>query len=80
GDFKEFQSAYEAVGTDLFDQQESSLRKLVQTATGYVLQLDGWIKNNQGLTQTLGALVAVATGVIAVIGAIGLVAFPVIMG
>ncbi|EDA6502850.1 phage tail tape measure protein, partial [Salmonella enterica subsp. enterica serovar Muenster] len=32
GDFKEFQSAYEAVGTDLFDQQESSLRKLVQTA------------------------------------------------
>lgn len=29
GDFKEFQSAYEAVGTDLFDQQESSLRKLV---------------------------------------------------
>jgi TP901 family phage tail tape measure protein len=24
GDFKEFQSAYEAVGTDLFDQQESS--------------------------------------------------------
>jgi TP901 family phage tail tape measure protein len=56
GDFKEFQSAYEAVGTDLFDQQESSLRKLVQTATGYVLQLDGWIKKNQGLTQTLGHL------------------------
>mgnify|MGYP002226287194 CR=1 FL=1 len=23
GDFKEFQSAYEAVGTDLFDQQEA---------------------------------------------------------
>jgi hypothetical protein len=52
----------------------------VQTATGYVLQLDGWIKKNQGLTQTLGVLVGVATGVIAVIGAIGLVAFPVIMG
>jgi TP901 family phage tail tape measure protein len=33
GDFKEFQSAYEAVGTDLFDQQEGSLRKLTQTAT-----------------------------------------------
>lgn len=28
GDFKEFQSAYEAVGTDLFDQQEGALRKL----------------------------------------------------
>ena len=80
GDFKEFQSAYEAVGTDLFDQQESSLRKLVQTATGYVLQLDGWIQKNQGLAQTLGVLAGVATAVIAVIGAIGLVAFPVISG
>lgn len=44
GDFKEFQSAYEAVGTDLYDQQEESLRKLTQTATKYVLQLDGWIQ------------------------------------
>ncbi|MFS1689338.1 phage tail tape measure protein, partial [Escherichia coli] len=31
GDFKEFQSAYEAVGTDLFDQQEGALRNLTQT-------------------------------------------------
>ncbi|EFO3513564.1 phage tail tape measure protein [Escherichia coli] len=29
GDFKEFQSAYEAVGTDLFDQQEGALRVLI---------------------------------------------------
>jgi hypothetical protein len=48
GDFKEFQSAYEAVGTDLFDQQEGSLRKLTQTATQYVLKLDGWIQKNKG--------------------------------
>lgn len=80
GDFKEFQSAYEAVGTDLFDQQESSLRKLVQTATGYVLQLDGWIQKNKGLAQTLTTIAAVAVGIIGVVGAIGLVAFPVISG
>ncbi len=48
GDFKEFQSAYEAVGTDLFDQQEGSLRKLTQTATQYVLRLDGWIQKKSG--------------------------------
>lgn len=48
GDFKEFQSAYEAVGTDLFDQQEGSLRKLTQTATQYVLRLDGWIQKIRG--------------------------------
>ncbi|ARD63299.1 phage tail tape measure protein [Kosakonia radicincitans DSM 16656] len=80
GDFKEFQSAYEAVGTDLFDQQESSLRKLVQTATGYVLRLDGWIQKNKGLAQTLGVIAAVAVGVVGLVGAIGLVAWPVITG
>lgn len=80
GDFKEFQSAYEAVGTDLFDQQESSLRKLVQTATGYVLKLDKWIQRNKELAQTLGAITAVALGVVGMIGAIGLIAWPVITG
>ncbi|MDP9569447.1 UNVERIFIED_ORG: TP901 family phage tail tape measure protein [Kosakonia oryzae] len=80
GDFKEFQSAYEAVGTDLFDQQESSLRKLVQTATGYVLKLDNWIAKNKGLAQTLGVIAAVAVGVVGLVGAVGLVAWPVITG
>lgn len=80
GDFKEFQSAYEAVGTDLFDQQESSLRKLVQTATGYVLKLDKWIQRNKELAQTLGVITAVAIGVVGMIGAIGLIAWPVITG
>ncbi len=80
GDFKEFQSAYEAVGTDLFDQQEFSLRKLVQTATGYVLKLDKWIQRNKELAQTLGVITAVALGVVGMIGAIGLIAWPVITG
>lgn len=80
GDFKEFQSAYEAVGTDLFDQQESSLRKLVQTTTRYVLKLDGCIQKNKGLAQTLGTISAVAVGVVGLVGAIGLVAWPVITG
>ncbi|WP_145506740.1 phage tail tape measure protein [Yersinia alsatica] len=80
GDFKAFQSAYQAVGTDLYDQQESSLRKLVQTATRYVLKLDLWIQKNRGLAQTLGTVAAVALGVVGMIGAIGLVAWPVITG
>ncbi|HBX9980782.1 phage tail tape measure protein [Klebsiella variicola] len=80
GDFKEFQSAYEAVGADLFDQQESSLRKLVQTATGYVLKLDKWIQRNKVLAQTLGVITAVAIGVVGMIGTIGLIAWPVITG
>lgn len=80
GDFKEFQSAYEAVGTDLFDQQESSLRKLLQTTTKYVLRLDAWIQKNQGMAQSILAIGGAALGVIALVGAIGLVAWPVIAG
>ncbi|EJS1781896.1 phage tail tape measure protein [Escherichia coli] len=80
GDFKEFQSAYEAVGTDLFDQQEGSLRKLTQTATQYVLRLDGWIQKNKGLATTLGVVVGGALALIGVMGGIGLVAWPVVMG
>ncbi|MHA3634783.1 phage tail tape measure protein [Yersinia enterocolitica] len=80
GDFKAFQSAYQAVGTDLYDQQESSLRKLVHTATRYVLKLDLWIQKNKGLAQTLGTIAAVTLGIVGIIGAIGLVAWPVITG
>ncbi|EPH7681114.1 phage tail tape measure protein, partial [Escherichia coli] len=80
GDFKEFQSAYEAVGTDLFDQQEGALRNLTQTATKYVLKLDGWIQKNKSLASTIGIIVSGALALIGVIGAIGLVAWPVITG
>lgn len=80
GDFKEFQSAYEAVGTDLFDQQEGSLRKLTQTATQYVLRLDGWIQKNKGLATTLGVVVGGALALTGVMGGIGLIAWPVVMG
>ncbi|ECJ7089602.1 phage tail tape measure protein [Salmonella enterica] len=81
GDFKEFQSAYEAVGTDLFDQQEGALRKLLtQTATKYVLKLDGWIQKNKSLASTIGIIVGGALALTGVIGAIGLVAWPVITG
>ena len=80
GDFKEFQSAYEAVGIDFFDQQESSLRQLTQTATKYVLKLDQWIQKNKGLSQTILKIAGGAVAIIGVLGAIGLVAWPVVMG
>lgn len=80
GDFKEFQSAYEAVGTDLFDQQNDALRKLTQTATRYVLKLDGWITRNKSLATTIGVVAGGALALISVIGGIGLIAWPVVMG
>lgn len=80
GDFKEFQSAYEAVGTDLFDQQNDALRKLTQTATRYVLKLDGWITRNKSLATTIGVVAGGALALTGVIGGIGLIAWPVVMG
>ncbi len=80
GDFKEFQSAYEAVGTDLYDQQDSSLRQLTQTATRYVLKLDNWIKDNKELAETIGIIAGGALALTGIIGGIGLVAWPVVMG
>lgn len=80
GDFKEFQSAYEAVGTDLFDQQEGALRNLTQTSTKYVLKLDGWIQKNKSLASTIGIIAGGALALTGIIGAIGLVAWPVITG
>lgn len=80
GDFKQFQSAYEAVGIDIFDQQEGSLRKLTQTATQYVLKLDGWIQKNKGLAETIGIIAGGALALTGIIGGIGFVAGPVVMG
>ncbi|HID9068068.1 TPA: phage tail tape measure protein [Enterobacter kobei] len=80
GDFKEFQSAYEAVGTDLFDQQEGSLRELTKTATKYVLKLDGLITNNKTLASTIGLIVGGGLALIGVLGGIGLIAWPVVTG
>lgn len=80
GDFKEFQSAYEAVGTDLFDQQNDALRKLTQAATRYVLKLDGWITRNKSIATTIGVVAGGALALIGVIGGIGLIAWPVVMG
>ncbi|CNK16956.1 phage protein [Yersinia frederiksenii] len=80
GDFQALQSAYAAVGTDLFEQQESSLRKLTQTATKYVLQLDLWVQRNKGLSATILKIVGVGVAMIGVLGVMGLVAWPVVMG
>jgi TP901 family phage tail tape measure protein len=80
GDLAKLQSAYQSIGTDVFDQQEGSLRKLTQTATQYVLKLDGWINNNKGLAQTIGVIAGGAMMLIGIIGNIALAAGPILMG
>lgn len=80
GDFKELQSAYEAIGTDLFDGQESSLRKLTQSLTGYLLKVDKWIQDNPQLAGTLAKIATAGVVLVGALGAIGLVVWPVMTG
>ncbi|MDR3432046.1 MAG: phage tail tape measure protein [Rouxiella aceris] len=80
GDFKEFQSAYEAIGIDLYDQQDSSLRKLTQDMTQFLLKIDGWIKRNPQLAGGLAKAATAGLILVGAIGALGLVAWPVITG
>ena len=45
-----------------------------------MLKLDGWIQKNKGLAETIGIIAGGALALIGIIGGIGLVAWPVVMG
>jgi len=78
GDFKELQSAYEALGTDIFDQMDNSLRTLTQDTTNFLLKIDKWVQANPNLSSGIAKIAAAGTIIVGVLGAIGLVAWPVI--
>lgn len=80
GDFKEFQSASEAIGTDLFDQLDDSLRTLTQDATKFLLTVDKWIQANPELAGGIAKAATAGLILVGAIGAIGLIAWPVIAG
>ncbi|MGC1147189.1 phage tail tape measure protein [Pantoea agglomerans] len=80
GDLKELQSAYEAIGTDLFDQNDGSLRTLTQDTAALLLKVDGWIKANPELAGGIAKVVMGGLMLAGTLGAIGLVAWPVIAG
>lgn len=79
-DLAALQAAYQSLSVDIFATQESSLRMLVQTATGYLGQLQQWVQNNQGLVQSFGLIATVIVGVAGAIGTVASVIAPVFMG
>lgn len=80
GDLKELQSAYEAIGTDLFDQNDGSLRSLTQDTATLLLQVDNWIQKNPVLAGGIAKAATAGLILVGALGAIGLVAWPVIAG
>lgn len=80
GDLKNLQSAFEDVQIEVFDKQNSSLRRLTQSANQWLTEVGDWVKKNPELTQTLITVVGALTAFVGVLGAIGLIAWPVIAG
>ncbi|MCX8962692.1 phage tail tape measure protein [Erwinia psidii] len=80
GDFKELQSAQEAIGTDLYDQLDGTLRQLTQDTTAFLLTVDRWIQRNPALAAGIARAATAGLILVGALGAIGLVAWPVMAG
>ena len=80
GDLKSLTSAWEDVRIEAFEQQDSSLRKLTRTANGWLSTAGKWVKQNPELTQKIVMVTGVLTTLIAGLGLLGLVAWPVMAG
>lgn len=80
GDLKNLQSAWEDLQIEVFEKQDSALRKLTTTATDWISTVAAWTKANPELTKTLFTAVTAALSIIGVLGGIGLIAWPVIAG
>lgn len=80
GDLKNLQSAWEDLQIEVFEKQDSALRKLTNTATDWISTVAAWTKANPELTKTLFTVVTAALSIIGVLGGIGLIAWPIITG
>ncbi|MHA0945339.1 phage tail tape measure protein [Enterobacter ludwigii] len=80
GDLKNLQSAWEDLQIEVFEKEDSALRRLTVSATDWLGKVAAWAKANPELTQTLFNLVAGGLALVGVLGGIGLIAWPVIAG
>ena len=80
GDVKNLQSAWENLQIEVFDKENSALRRLTVSATEWIGKVSAWANANPQLTQTLFSLVSGGLALIGVLGGIGLIAWPVITG
>lgn len=73
GDLKSLSSAKEALGITLFDEQSAGLRKLAQSATQWLRELNSWIKANPELTAKIVKWAGVMAATVSVIGGLSMV-------
>lgn len=80
GDLKNLASAWEDLQIEVFEKQDSALRRLTTAANDWLTKVGVWTKANPELTKTLFSITTGALVLIGAVGAIGLVAWPVVAG
>jgi hypothetical protein len=78
--FENYTRTAQVLGTDIYDQMDSSLRTLTQDTTKFLLNIDKWVQANPVLSAGLAKAAMAGLIFVGALGAIGLVAWPVIAG
>lgn len=80
GDLKNLSSAWEDLEIEVFEKQDSALRKLTVTTTDWLVKVAAWAKKNPELVSTITKVTGAALALVAGLGALGLIAWPVMAG
>ncbi|HHX9065640.1 TPA: phage tail tape measure protein [Yersinia enterocolitica] len=80
GDLKNLSSAWEDLEIEVFEKQDSALRKLTVTATDWLVNVAVWAKKTPELVATITKVTGAALALVAGLGALGLIAWPVMAG
>lgn len=80
GDLGRLQGAMSRLRFNLFNDDDGVLRKLTQAAAGWLDRVNEWVTANPKLAQQIVMVGGAAAALIAVLGGIGLVVWPVMAG
>lgn len=80
GDISKLQGAMAGLRFKLFNDDDGILRKLTQAATAWLNRVNEWVTANPELARQIVMVAGAAAALIAVVGGIGLVIWPVMAG
>jgi TP901 family phage tail tape measure protein len=80
GDISKLESAWEAIGTDLYGSVEGSLRQLTQGVTKFLTTVKDWMDSNPELASGIANAAAAGIVLAGALGGIGQAVWPVLTG
>ncbi|XXN62769.1 phage tail tape measure protein [Enterobacter ludwigii] len=80
GDVAKLKGSFEGLRFNAFKGMDGHLRVMTKSATKWIEKLDAWVTKNPTLASNLVMVTGAIAGVAAVLGGVGLVVWPVMMG